>query len=123
MVPPRVFYGALAERAFLSTQYIRHHSVPYYTPEPDIVHEIIGHANMLASPLFADLYQAAGGASVRASSDAAHEFFSRVFWFTLEFGVVFEGHPDLRRILLGDDWEGYPLRKDYAVDTPQAPYR
>jgi len=39
------------------------------------------------------------------------------------FGVIFEGHPDLRRILLGDDWEGYPLRKDYAVDTPQAPYR
>ena len=39
------------------------------------------------------------------------------------FGVIFEGHPDLRRILLGDDWEGHPLRKDYAVDTPQAPYR
>ena len=39
------------------------------------------------------------------------------------FGIVFEGHPDLRRILLSDDWEGYPLRKDYAVDTPQAPYR
>ena len=39
------------------------------------------------------------------------------------FGVVFEGHPDLRRILLSDDWEGYPLRKDYAVDTPLAPYR
>ena len=39
------------------------------------------------------------------------------------FGVVFEGHPDLRRILLSEDWEGYPLRKDYAVDTPLAPYR
>jgi NADH-quinone oxidoreductase subunit C len=39
------------------------------------------------------------------------------------FGVTFDGHPDLRRILLGDDWEGHPLRKDYAVDTPQAPYR
>ena len=39
------------------------------------------------------------------------------------FGVVFDGHPDLRRILLGQDWEGHPLRKDYAVDTPQAPYR
>ena len=39
------------------------------------------------------------------------------------FGVVFEGHPNLKRILLGDDWEGHPLRKDYAVDTPQAPYR
>jgi NADH-quinone oxidoreductase subunit C len=39
------------------------------------------------------------------------------------FGVVFEGHPDLRRILLGQDWQGHPLRKDYAVDTPFAPYR
>jgi phenylalanine-4-hydroxylase len=90
LVPARVFYAALAERAFLSTQYIRHHSVPYYTPEPDIVHEIIGHANMLASPVFAELYQAAGRASLRAASDAALEFFSRVFWFTLEFGVVWE---------------------------------
>jgi len=39
------------------------------------------------------------------------------------FGVVFEGHPDLRRILLADDWVGHPLRKDYAVDTAFAPYR
>jgi phenylalanine-4-hydroxylase len=90
LVAPRTFYGALADRVFLSTQYIRHHSVPYYTPEPDIVHEILGHANMLASPVFADLYQAAGRASRRATTDAAHEFFSRVFWFTLEFGVVVE---------------------------------
>jgi 4-hydroxyphenylpyruvate dioxygenase len=90
LVPTRTFYGALAERRFLSTQYIRHHSVPFYTPEPDIVHEIIGHANMLASPVFADLYEAAGHASVRAASAEALERFSRVFWFTLEFGVVWE---------------------------------
>jgi phenylalanine-4-hydroxylase len=64
--------------------------VPFYTPEPDIVHEIIGHANMLANPTFADLYEEAGKASVRASSDAALDFFSKVFWFTLEFGVVHE---------------------------------
>jgi phenylalanine-4-hydroxylase len=90
LVPTREFYGALADRTFLSTQYIRHHSVPFYTPEPDIVHEIIGHANMLASPVLADLYEAAGRASRRAESDEALEFFSRVFWFTLEFGVVRE---------------------------------
>ncbi|MGH3870990.1 MAG: phenylalanine 4-monooxygenase [Pseudonocardiaceae bacterium] len=90
LVPTRIFYGSLAERTFLSTQYIRHHSVPFYTPEPDIVHEIIGHANMLASPVFADLYQVAGQASLRATTDAALDVFSRVFWFTLEFGVVHE---------------------------------
>ena len=39
------------------------------------------------------------------------------------FGVHFEGHPDLRRILLGDDWVGHPLLKSYAVDTPYPPYR
>ena len=90
LVPTRTFYAALAERRFLSTQYIRHHSVPFYTPEPDVVHELVGHANMLASPMFAALYQAAGCASRRADTDAAFEFFSRVFWFTLEFGVVWE---------------------------------
>lgn len=90
LVSPRIFYGSLAARTFLSTQYIRHHSVPFYTPEPDIVHEIIGHANMLASPVFADLYEVAGRASLRATTDASLDVFSRVFWFTLEFGVVHE---------------------------------
>jgi NADH-quinone oxidoreductase subunit C len=39
------------------------------------------------------------------------------------FGIVFDGHPDLRRILLDDDWVGHPLLKSYAVDTPYPPYR
>jgi NADH-quinone oxidoreductase subunit C len=39
------------------------------------------------------------------------------------FGVRFDGHPDLRRILLADDWDGHPLLKSYAVDTPHPPYR
>jgi phenylalanine-4-hydroxylase len=91
LVPTRQFYGSLAERTFCSTQYVRHHSVPLYTPEPDVVHELVGHANMLASSTFADLYQLAGEASRRAETEAALEFFSRVFWFSFEFGVAWEG--------------------------------
>jgi phenylalanine-4-hydroxylase len=90
LVPTRVFYGSLAERTFMSTQYIRHHSVPFYTPEPDVVHELVGHCNMLASERMADLYQHAGEAARRAITDEQLEFFSRVFWFSIEFGVVWE---------------------------------
>ncbi|GAC1532025.1 MAG: phenylalanine 4-monooxygenase [Acidimicrobiales bacterium] len=90
LVPTRDFYGALAGSRFLSTQYVRHPSVPRYTPEPDIIHEVIGHANALASPVFADLYRSAGRASLRAVTDDALEFLSRVFWFSIEFGVVWE---------------------------------
>jgi phenylalanine-4-hydroxylase len=64
--------------------------VPFYTPEPDIVHEVVGHANSLASTRFAALYRAAGGAARRAGSDTALQFVSKVFWFTLEFGVLWE---------------------------------
>jgi NADH-quinone oxidoreductase subunit C len=39
------------------------------------------------------------------------------------FGIRFDGHPDLRRILLEDTWAGHPLLKSYAVDTPHPPYR
>ena len=48
-------------------------------------------------------------------------------WYEREvydlFGVEFIGHPNLKRILLPDDWEGHPLRKDYSMETPRLPYR
>nr|WP_062340836.1 phenylalanine 4-monooxygenase [Herbidospora sakaeratensis] len=91
LVPLREFYGVLADSFFHSTQYIRHHSVPFYTPEPDVIHEVIGHGNTLASQRFAALYRLAGQAARRVESAEALEFVSKVFWFTLEFGVMREG--------------------------------
>jgi phenylalanine-4-hydroxylase len=91
LAPLREFYSSFAQRRFYSTQYIRHPSVPRYTPEPDIIHEVIGHANQLADPLFADICLAVGHAVDRTTSEAALGFLSRVFWFTMEFGVVWEG--------------------------------
>jgi phenylalanine-4-hydroxylase len=87
LVPLRDFYGALADHRFWGTQYIRHHSVPLYTPEPDVLHEVVGHGNTLAHQRYAALYVAAGEAARRVESASALEFVSKVFWFTLEFGV------------------------------------
>lgn len=92
LVPLQEFYGSLADRAFWSTQYIRHSSMPLYTPEPDVVHEVIGHATTLASQRLAALYEAAGGAARRCATADALEFVSKVFWFSLEFGVCLEGN-------------------------------
>jgi phenylalanine-4-hydroxylase len=69
--------------------------VPRYTPEPDIIHEVIGHANQLADPLFAAICLAVGHAVDRTESERALGFLSRVFWFTMEFGVVWE-HGELK---------------------------
>ncbi|GAC1517174.1 MAG: hypothetical protein NVS1B12_01360 [Acidimicrobiales bacterium] len=90
LAPLRQFYANFADGVFASTQYLRHPSVPLYTPEPDLIHEVIGHAHHLAAPAFADLYRLVGAATNRVRTDDALRFLSRVFWFTLEFGVVRE---------------------------------
>ena len=90
LVPLLQFYGSLADGVFHSTQYIRHHSVPLYTPEPDVLHEVVGHGNCLAHDRFARLYRVAGEAARRVRTSDALEFVSKVFWFSLEFGVVRE---------------------------------
>src|SRR5687768_5635886 len=90
LVEPRVFLESLASGTFLCTQYIRHHSTPLYTPEPDVVHEIVGHGVTLACPELAELNRMFGQAVKRASSADALETLSRVYWFTIEFGVLRE---------------------------------
>ncbi|MEO3780199.1 phenylalanine 4-monooxygenase [Micromonospora sp. B11E3] len=90
----RDFYGSLAEGRFQATQYIRHCSLPYFSPEPDMMHEVVGHGNALANGRLAALYRRVGQAACRAGSRKALEVLSRVFWFTLEYGLVREnGEP------------------------------
>ena len=90
LVPLREFYADLGARTFNSTQYLRHGSEPLYKPEPDIIHEVIGHGNQLASPRFARLTEAAGRASLRLETEDAMKFVADVFWFSMEFGVIKE---------------------------------
>jgi phenylalanine-4-hydroxylase len=90
IVPLDEFYGSLADRRFHSTQYVRHHDAPLYTPEPDLIHEVIGHGHLLADPQFAELNRLAGEAARRTDTEEALQLVADVFWFTIEFGVVHE---------------------------------
>jgi len=91
LVQPRVFLENLANGVFLCTQYIRHHSTPLYTPEPDVVHEIVGHGVTLASARLAELNRLFGEAVKRTAGQEALDRLSRVYWFTIEFGALREG--------------------------------
>lgn len=87
LVRPRTFLSALGRQVFLSTQYIRHQSRPHYTPEPDVIHELIGHAASLAHPVLARI-NATIGRAADSATDRALERLERVYWYVLEFGLV-----------------------------------
>lgn len=90
LVDTRAFLSWLSWRTMLSTQYIRHHSRPGYTPEPDIVHEAMGHIPMFTNKDFADFSQFIGHGA-RVANDEQLEGLGRLYWFTVEFGLVEAG--------------------------------
>jgi phenylalanine-4-hydroxylase len=90
LVTPLEFMGVLKGRVFTATQYMRHPSTPLYTPEPDVIHELVGHAPSLADARYAEVNQLFGEVAVRADP-ATIEQLIRVYWYGLEFGLAREG--------------------------------
>eukprot|EP00884_Botryococcus_braunii_P008605 jgi/Botrbrau1/17746/Bobra.0127s0010.2 len=90
LLHPRDFLNGLAFKTFHSTQYMRHASNPMYTPEPDVCHELLGHVPMLADPAFCDLAYTIGVASLAANEKQIWHL-TKLYWYTVEFGVVREG--------------------------------
>jgi phenylalanine-4-hydroxylase len=89
LIAAQQFLTALGRGVFRSTQYMRHHSMPLYTPEPDVIHELVGHATSFLSPEIVQLSRSFGEAALRADADAQVQL-ERLYWYTLEFGVALE---------------------------------
>ncbi|TSD93776.1 amino acid hydroxylase [Skermania sp. ID1734] len=90
----RLFFAPLADGILQSTPDVRPVTEQLFSPQPDVIHELVGHAVMLADPEFADMYRWFGRAAKHATSDDVSKAIGRLFWFTMEVGVVAEkGRP------------------------------
>lgn len=88
LVPDDVFFDHLANRRFVAGNFIRTPEQLDYLQEPDVFHDVFGHVPLLADPVFADYMQAYGQGGQRAGALGAIERLSRLYWYTVEFGLV-----------------------------------
>lgn len=89
-LPADAFFEMLAARMFPTTTWIRSRDAMEYTPEPDIFHDVFGHVPMHAHPVFADFLEHYGKVCAALTNADDLERMGRLFWFTVEFGVIRE---------------------------------
>ncbi|PAX08189.1 phenylalanine 4-monooxygenase [Sphingomonas lenta] len=95
LVPDDVFFDHMANRRFVAGNFIRRPDQLDYLQEPDVFHDVFGHVPMLADPVFADYAAAYGRGGLRALEHDAIKYLSRLYWYTVEFGLIRQGE-DLR---------------------------
>ena len=90
LVPDDVFFDHMANRRFVAGNFIRTRDQLDYLQEPDVFHDVFGHVPMLADPRFADYLEAYGRGGLRAMEFGALKQLSRLYWYTVEFGLIDE---------------------------------
>ena len=117
-LPPKAFFAFLAARKFPTTISVRPKTSMDYLPEPDIIHDVFGHVPLHADPVFADFLQTYGQAALHTNSEYHTERLARLFWFTVEFGLIREdGRVKLYGSgLISSDGEGHHALESDEVE-------
>jgi phenylalanine-4-hydroxylase len=119
LVPDDVFFRHLSERRFVAGNFIRAPEQLDYLEAPDVFHDVFGHVPLLADPVFADYMQAYGAGGLRSLDFGALARLSRLYWYTVEFGLIRDGG-DLR--LYGAGIVSSHGESVFALDDP-SPHR
>jgi phenylalanine-4-hydroxylase len=135
-IPYRTFYRYIAERGFPCTQFIRHGSKPEFTPEPDMIHDCLGHVPPLVDPDYAALLTLVGRAVVEVASGDQVLALKRLSWFSIEFGLIEEAGEtkvfgagilssigEIPNSLFSPDVERRPFVTDEVIETDYDPSR
>src|SRR3990167_8875501 len=96
LIPDHVFFWHLANRRFPAGNFIRTRDTFDYIQEPDVFHDVFGHVPMLTDPVFADYMQEYGRAGWKAMRYNRLKALGALYWYTVEFGLIEEGHDDIR---------------------------
>lgn len=129
-IPAAQFFRCLAQRRFPTTLIVRSREQLDYLPEPDIFHDVFGHVPLHSDPVFANFLQRFGELAAEADSEEETTRMARLFWFTVEFGLIREGgsvkiygsglissHGDAANAL-GDQCERRPFELDAVLNQP-----
>ena len=141
LIPEEAFFALLAQRKFPVTDWIRKPEEFDYVVEPDIFHDLFGHVPLLFDPTFADYMQAYGAGGLKASRLDACELLARLYWYTVEFGLIatpqgllaygagiLSSAGELRYSITSDEPQRVAfdlqrlMRSRYRIDTYQSTY-
>ena len=141
LIPEEAFFALLAQRRFPVTGWLRKPEEFDYIVEPDVFHDLFGHVPLLFNPVFADYMQAYGAGGRKASRLDACELLARLYWYTVEFGLIrtpegvraygagiLSSAGELRHSVRSDEPRRVPfqleriMRTRYKIDTYQATY-
>jgi phenylalanine-4-hydroxylase len=130
-LPAKAFFACLAERLFPTTITVRPKTAMNYLPEPDIIHDVFGHVPLHADAAFADFLQTWGRTALKTDDPVHTERLSRLFWFTVEFGLIREegrlrlygsglisSEGEGRRALEAKEVERRPFSLEAVCNTP-----